>query len=249
MIAEKGTGSGGTPLGEESSRHEITERWSHFLSGFVHELKTPLASLSMLAELLEKELASTADEKRRQYTSQLGMLTHEIQSLVQDTGTLARLLGGRLRLAEGRVAIGELVEGALEAVRTRAWGGGVSVSGAMEADPDTVLRTDGAHLEDALAALVETGVALSDRQVTLRVTREGDEVRFVLEPDRRSDIDMLFDPFVSSASRRLKQRGARPLAPVLARELARTLGGDVDVQTGEGGTRLVLTVPMEASRG
>ena len=249
MIADPRAEQDDMPRRDDRPAFETVEGWSRFLSGLVHELKTPLASLGMITELLDKETGDGAAEKRKRYTEQLGTLTREIQTLVQDVGFLARLVGGRTRVTRSAVALGAAVESAAEAVRARAWGHGVSLSSTVDADPATVLYTDAGHLEDALTALLETAVALADREVSMRVTVPGSEAVFTLQPDAGCGVDdpeTLFDPFASPVSRSLRQRGARPLAPLLARELARTLGGDAQVATDGGRTRCVLRIPLHS---
>lgn len=249
MIADPTAEQDEMPRHDDRPAFETVEEWSRFLSGLVHELKTPLASLGMITELLDKETGNGSEEKRKRYTDQLATLTREIQTLVQDVGFLARLVGGRMRVARSAVALGDAVESSAEAVRARAWGHGVSLSATFDADPATVLDTDAGHLEDALTALLETAVALADREVSMRVAVSGSEAVFTLQPDAGCGVDdpeALFDPFASPVSRSLKQRGARPLAPLLARELARILGGDARVATAGGRTRCVLRIPLQA---
>jgi signal transduction histidine kinase len=247
VIADSRTAQRERPRRDDRPALETVGEWSHFLSGLVHELQTPLASLGMIAELLDKETGSGAEEKRKRYTAQLGTLTREIQTLVQDVGFLARLVGGRTRVTRGAVALADAVEGPAEAVRARAWAHGVSLSTMIDADPTTVLHTDAGHLEHALTALLETAVALADREVSMRVAVSGSEAVFTLQPDAGCGVDdpeALFDPFASPVSRSLKQQGARPLAPLLARQLARALGGDARVASDGGHTRCVLRIPL-----
>lgn len=229
---------------------ESREEWARFLSGLVHELRTPLASLGMITELLDKDPRGDADEKEKRYTGQLAALAREIQVLVGDAGTLARLAGGRTRVTPGTVILGDLVDRVVEGARPHAWDRGISLSAGFDADPAATLSTDGGHLEDALARLLETAVALADRQVTLRVALSGPDAVFTVEPDRgcgpQDELDALFDPFGSRVSRNLKQKGARVFAPLLAREHARVLGGDVRLESAGERAVCVLRVPRRA---
>lgn len=230
---------------------ETPEQWAHFLSGLVHELRTPLASLGMITELLDKDPRTGPDEKGTRYTAQLAALAREIQVLVRDAGTLARLVGGRTRVTPEDFALADLLDRVTENLRGHAWDRGVSLSASVDGDPAATLRTDAGHLEDALAGLLETAVALAEREVAVRVAVSGPDVVFTVEPDRGcgplEDPEALFDPFGSGASRALKQKGARAFAPLLAREHARVLGGDVHLASAAGRTACILRVPRHAS--
>lgn len=227
---------------------DTTAEWSRFLSGLVHEIKTPLASLGMIAELLGKEPPGAVENKTQRYGTQLRTLTHEMQLLIQDVGALARLAAGTTRVRNDGFALGDLLDGVTEEVRGRGWEHGISLATDVVGDPDTVLRTDPKHVEDAVVALLETAVALADQRVLLAVRVTGSEVVFTFRPDRDLDADVdledLFDPFGSHLSRLLRQSGARPLGPLLARERARILGGDLEVLSADGGTAFVLRIPL-----
>lgn len=230
------------------------EQWARFLSGLVHELKTPLASLSMIAELLARQDGFRPGEKAGRYTDNVRQLVREMQILVDDTGTLARLASGKKRVAREPISLPDLVDSVAEACRSRGWERGISLATDLEKGLPARIWTDGGVLLEALTELLEIGSLLAERQLTLRVAASDAELVFTIEPDRGcapgEDPETLFDPFSGGLSRILRQRrDARPLAPVLARELARALGGDAEAVSQGQRTVCVLRVPLEVVDG
>ena len=90
---------------------QTPEQWTRFLSALVHELRTPLASLRMLSELLAEappRAASATQEKR--YADNIRKWFRTSRTLVGDVAELAQLLAGRAQLRPEKVALEELVE-------------------------------------------------------------------------------------------------------------------------------------------
>lgn len=245
-----------TPRENEALAASGDELWPRFVSGLAHELRTPLASLGMLVELLERE-GTTLSAKEKRYVDNIRELAREMQQLVGDVGTFARLKGGRSRRQEEPLVLEDLVRRLTDGVRTAAWEKGVTVSSTLEPKHPPAIRGDPTLLEQALEAMLETVLLLAEREVSLRVEVRDAEVTFTVTGDGgcgpAEDSAALFDPFEGGTARRLRQKGARPLAPLLAREIARELGGDLALAgalAGHGdGSRWVLRLPLAGAGG
>lgn len=234
----------GPPASQRSL--ESREEWARFLSGLVHELKTPLASIGMIAELLGKD--EGLGPKGKRYSGNLRELTLDLQGLVHDAGTLARLLEATRPVRHEPAAVAEVVARAAEAARSHGWDRGVSLATTVAPGVPAEVATDADLVHTALAGLLETAIALADKEVTLRVTVAGEQLVFAVEPDKgcgpEGGADALFEPFASGTSRRLRQMGVRTLGPLVSRESARRLGGDVRMVPGERRTSCLLRIPL-----
>ena len=248
----------GEPAGTPKDEHEATaarpspesrEEWARFLSGLVHELKTPLASLGMITQLLGQDGERRLDEGAARYVRNLGELSREIQTLVNDTGVLARLWSGKKPVRRQPVSLSELLTRAEDAARGRGWERGVSLVTLLGPDLPNEIRTDPVLLEDSLGGLLETAIVLARENVSLRVSVAGSEIAFAVASDGGcgpgEDAAALFDPFQGATAHRIHRRGGRSLAPLLARELARALGGDVSLVSGSERTHCVLRLPLD----
>lgn len=184
------------------------------------------------------------------YVRSLGSLTLEIQILVHDAGDLARLWSGGRTITRRPVSLSDVLASAEDAARSRGWERGVSLITLAGPDLPEAIQTDRAVLEDALGALLETAIALARESVSLRVSAGGSEISFAVAADAgfgsRQGAEALFDPFGGTTARTLHQRGGRSLAPLLSRELARALGGDVSLVSEGERTSCVLRLPTAA---
>jgi signal transduction histidine kinase len=221
------------------------EQWTRFLSAFVHELRTPLASLRMLAELLADVPQGQLGSQERRYTENIQEVVQDLQSLVGDVAELGRLLAGRVQVRTEEVAPGPLVEQVKEAVRPRAWERGIALTDSL--DPALPrLRTDSERLRQVLTLLLDTAVSHAQSEVFFRLDAEEGSLRVVISSDGASfpeaALEAPFEPFDDSI-RASRQRGGRSLSLPLASELALTLGGSLRVSNRGGRPTFDLSLP------
>src|SRR5436305_4650515 len=88
---------------------QTPEQWTRFLSAFVHELRTPLASFRVLADLLAESPQGHLGDQEKRYAESIREVAQDLQGLVGDAGELARLLAGRVLIRPEEVVLEELV--------------------------------------------------------------------------------------------------------------------------------------------
>jgi signal transduction histidine kinase len=207
---------------------QTPEQWTRFLSSFVHELRTPIASFRMLADLLAEAPQSQLGEQERRYTESLKEVAQDLQALIGDVSELSRLLAGRVVVRPEEVVLEDLVDQVEEAVRTRAWEGGIALTDSRDPSLPRRLRTDPDRLRQALVLLLGAAVSHAKSEVFFRLDLDGRNLRITLSSDGQpfpeAALPNLFEPFHDGALA-TRQRGGRSLALPLASELARVLGG------------------------
>src|SRR5258706_8452452 len=107
---------------------QTPDQWTHFLSAFVHELRPPLASFRMLADLLAEAPQGHLGDQERRYCENIREVVVDIQALVGDVAELARLMGGRVLVRPEEVALEKLVDEVEDVVRPGAWEGGIALT-------------------------------------------------------------------------------------------------------------------------
>jgi len=229
---------------------QTPEQWTGFLSALVHELRTPLASFRILADLLAEAPQSRLSDQERRYAENMRDVVQDIQSLVGDAGELARLLAGRVALRPSEVVLEELVDQVEEAVRTRAWDGGIALTDFLDPALPHSFRTDPDRLRQALVLLLGAAVSHAKGEVFLRLERDDGNLRVVTcsdgAPFAEAALQSLFAPFHDGV-RAARARGGRSLALPLANELARALGGTLRAENREGKPAFVLFLPAAGS--
>jgi two-component system, sensor histidine kinase len=222
---------------------QTPEQWMRFLSAFVHELRTPLASLRMLAELLGQ---SGLGEPDKRYTANIQDVVQDVQSLVGDVAELAQLLAGRAQIHLAETALEPLAGQVQEAVRPRAWERGIALTDSLDPSLPRRLRTDPDRLRRALTLILGAAVSHAETEVFFRLDLEDGHLRAVISSDGTpfpdADLPALFEPF-HDGLRTARQRGGRSLALPLANELVRALGGTLRAGNRGGRPTFDLSLP------
>src|ERR671936_3131895 len=111
---------------EESAREAADGARRDLLAAVSHDLRTPLTSIQVLAEAIEDGIVD--DATRREYAARLAVHARAFGALIDDLFELSRLEAGDIRWTMEQVAVDELVEETVEAMRPQAEAGRVLVS-------------------------------------------------------------------------------------------------------------------------
>lgn len=222
---------------------QTPEQWTRFLSSLVHELRTPLASLRMLADLLAQ---SGLKDPERRYADNVQEVVQDVQSLVGDVAELAQLLAGRAQVHLTETALEPLVSQVQEAVRPRAWERGIALTDSLDPALPRHFRTNPERLRRALVLILGTAVSRAESEVFFRLDLEGGDLRAIVSSDGapfpEADLPSLFEPF-QDGLRTSRQRGGRSLDLPLANEMARALGGTLRAGNRGGRPTFDLSLP------
>lgn len=225
---------------------QTPEQWTQFLSALVHELRTPLASFRMLADLLAEAPKEHLGAQERRYSENIREVVQDIQALVGDVGELSRLLDGRVQIRSAAVNLEKLLDEVEEVVRPAAWEGGIALTDALDPALPASFRTDPERLRQTLLLLANAAVSHARSEVFLQLEVDGHGLRALVSSDGppipEEPPQAVFTPF-HDGFRAPRQRGGRSLALPLAKELARALGGTLRAENREGKPTFELTVP------
>ena len=226
---------------------QTPEQWTRFLSAFVHELRTPVASLRMLADLLAEAPKDHLGDQERRYADNIRDVVQDIQNLIGETADLGRLLAGRVQLRPDKVALEQLVDAVQEAVRPQAWERGIALTSSLDPALAHGFHTDPGRLRQALTLLLGTAVSRARSEIFFRLDFDDGDLRVVISSDgppfEEAALATFFEPFDDGA-RTGRSRGGRSLALPLANELARALGGTL--RAGNRGSRPTLDLSLPA---
>jgi signal transduction histidine kinase len=206
-----------------------------------HELKTPLASMRSLTQLMNGFDLSDAERKR--VTS---LLQHEAGKLETMVGTLLDLERLPLRDFASSSTIIDL--GHLTAARVDFLRASTDRTLFVSADRDVFVRADAALLERVVDNLVGNALKYTTSAVTVRVARRGNDA--ILEVEDRgpgiSEIERekIFARFVRGTS--AAGTNGLGLGLSLVSEIAKWHGGAASLDAVQGGSRFRITLPVAA---
>ncbi len=224
-----------------------------FVDNVSHELRTPLTSIRLYGEMLAEEDA-LSDADRRRYLAWILRESERLSRLVEDVLDFSRVSRGEAAFSLSAVDPPDLAERALALVGPLAAERGLVLRAevppglpAVRADRDAALRI----LVNLLANAVE--YSGDGREAGLAVRAGEGAVEFTvwdrgpgIPPEER---ERLFTRFFRG-SRDLKKVRGMGLGLTLSREIARALGGDLDLlDTGPSGSRFALRLPAAGDGG
>ncbi len=219
---------------------ELSRQKSAFVSAVSHELRTPLTTLRMHAEMLQDGLVS--DERRDRVYEELVGESARLARLVDNVLELSRLEEGRrpLNLRDG--ALGVYVQDVAEGQRRFLSAKGFELR--VTAPPYPVpVRYDAQAVEQILVNLLDNAAkyAAGSEPPLVEVEVRTEEDRAVLSVlDRgpgipESERERVFERFHRVERPETEHTPGTGIGLALVRDLARAMGGDVEVRAREGG--------------
>ncbi|MFB7252057.1 sensor histidine kinase [Microbacterium sp. NPDC056234] len=217
-----------------------------FVANTSHELKTPVASVSLLAEAIE-----SAAEDPAQVRIFASRISAEATRLGQLTGRIMSL--SRLQAADGladvaTVAIDEVVAASIEAHAVQAGSAGVEL--ARGGDRGIWVRGDAQILIEAVGNLIANAIVYSPRGSRVGVGVRVDEgVVEIAVSDQgigisESDRERIFERFYRADEARSRRTGGTGLGLSIVKHAIHRHGGEVRVWSRPGrGSTFTIRLP------
>jgi len=232
----------------EQKRSEATRR--DFVANASHELRTPVAAISGAAETLLSG-GIPLDETARSFVEMINRHCGRLTRLTQDLLDLSRLEAGEWHVEMGALEVQPLCEQAIELVRARAAQRKVVL--AVDAPPRLRVLADRRALEQVLVNLLDNAIKFSPEggRVTLLADGTGSHVVLSvidagagIEPRH---LERIFERFYRVDSGRAREAGGTGLGLAIVKHLAQAQGGEVGVESGQGGSRFWVKLRAAAS--
>jgi len=237
--------------------HQMRERLQEldrvktdFLSSVSHELRTPLTSILGYVEILGDGCGGTLATEQSRVLGIVERNAQRLLILIEELLIMSKVESGSFTLSVGPVAVGELLEGAYQAVLPDLNARDLDVVIDVAADVD-VIEGDGGQLDRVMINLLTNAIKFTPdggrvlvsalRQedfLTLRVTDTG----IGIPPE---DQDRIFERFFrSSSTQHLAVRGTG-LGLSITKAIIEEHGGQIAVSSRPGdGTEVTVTLPV-----
>ncbi len=218
-----------------------------FLEAVTHEMKTPLASMRLYLETLQRH--DLQPERRREFLDHMHGDLERLVQTVQQVLTAARAEGSARKAKLGRVRLDELLCACIDEVRGAHHLPEVSVQ--LEIGPGAVVKGDAGELSLVFRNLLENAVRYSDEpvEVKVRVRGEVDGRVYVEIADQgigipSGELSKIFQRFYRVGRDVQRTAAGLGLGLFIVRNLVRRQGGRVEARSaGAGhGSRFVVTL-------
>jgi signal transduction histidine kinase/ActR/RegA family two-component response regulator len=224
---------------------DADRRKDEFLAMLAHELRNPLAPLGNAIHLL-----GAGDGDRSTLLATAGRQVKQLARLVDDLLDVSRITQGKITLRRERVVLSQVIDEAVESVRSAAESRGLSLAATLPPRP-VLLDGDAARLKQIFSNLLSNAVKFTPAGGSIRLTAEhaADEVRIRV---RDSGVGLspellphVFDLFVQADVSLERASGGLGIGLTIVRRLVEMHGGSVEARSdGVGyGSEFIVRLP------
>jgi PAS domain S-box-containing protein len=228
---------------------DLHRRKDEFLAMLSHELRSPLAPIMNAVQLLQLQHLTESPIQQRARTI-IARQVHHLKDLVDDLLEVARITTGRVRLRLETVAVGGVVEGALETVRPLLDQRKHELTLSLPPEP-IWLHADAARLEQVVVNLLTNAVKYTDEggRISLTVQQEGDACVLRVKDSgigiERELLPRIFDLFTQADRLLDRSQGGLGIGLSLVKQLTALHGGTVEAFSTVGeGSEFVVRLPL-----
>jgi len=255
----------------ELARRELEERAeqlalsskykSEFLANMSHELRTPLNSLLILARLLADNTDGSLSDRHVEFAGSIYDAGNDLLNLISDILDLSKVEAGKMDIAIAPVRVQSLCDDLEQVFQPIADQQVLDLEVTADVGAPESLTTDEHRVQQILKNLLSNAFKFTERgRVTLRVGRAPAGARFTnpqlsaaadvavfsvsdtgigIKPDQ---LMVIFEAFQQADGTTSRRYGGTGLGLSISREIARILGGEIQVTStpGEGSTFSLL---------
>jgi len=234
---------------EEAKRlKELSEMKSYFISGVSHDLRTPLTSIRLFAELLESD--GLEKEQAKDYLSIIQGETERLERLIENVLTFAKQERGVKSYQMAELDVARLAEQVLERFAYYFETQKVTLHKQISTSP-LLINGDADRLTEALENLLVNAVKYSPehKEISFELCQK-QNAAVVKISDKgigiaSDELDKIFEPFYRSTDEKAKQVGGTGLGLSLVKHTIEAHRGTIAVESSLGnGSCFTLTLPL-----
>src|SRR4051812_43191184 len=254
-------------LEEKAEQLALTSKYkSEFLANMSHELRTPLNSLLILSKLLGDNAQGNLNDKQVEFARTINSAGSDLLNLINDILDLSKIESGTVSIEVGEMPMPNLKQHMERTFRQLAADKGLDFNVRFEGKLPPTIRTDEKRLQQIVLNLLSNAFKFTAKgSVTLAmrcaesgwnkshpVLRKADQAVAICVTDTGIGIPedkqkLIFEAFQQADGTTSRKYGGTGLGLSISREIARLLGGELQVRSkpGEGST-FTLYIPLEA---
>lgn len=250
----------------QAAELERTSKYkSDFLASMSHELRTPLNSLLILSKMLADNPEGTLTAKQVQYATTIQSSGQDLLELINDILDLSKIEAGQVQLDRETVSLEELLRFAEATFRPIAETKKLDFSLSLDPGCPASIQTDQRRVEQVIKNLLSNAFKFTERgSVDLKIgpapqsagpqAKEATLISFAvtdtgigIPPDKQQ---LIFEAFRQADAGTARRYGGTGLGLSISRELARLLGGKIELESKVGkGSRFTLVLPTTPAAG
>lgn len=237
---------------QKSRELELSTKYkSEFLANMSHELRTPLNSILLLSKLMSdnKEL----DKEYVEYAEVIQSSGQGLLSLIDEILDLSKIEAGKMNLEITEVALSKVVDTMRSLFKPVADHKRLSLNIKIDDDVPSVIISDKMRLEQILKNLLSNAIKFTeDGEVSLHISADitGKRAFFAVRDTgigiAEDKLNLIFEAFQQADGSTRRKFGGTGLGLSISRQLARLLGGEIELKSTEGaGSQFTLKLPID----
>jgi len=235
---------------------ELSTRYkSEFLANMSHELRTPLNSILLLSRLMAENDAM--DREHQEYAEVIQSSGQGLLSLIDEILDLSKIEAGKMELDRSNVSVDSIITNLTSLFNPLAKEKSLTLIIDKTNTVPEFFHTDKMRLEQILKNLLSNAIKFTAQgsvrlnigkneklnALTFKVTDTG----VGISPDKQA---MVFEAFQQADGSTRRKFGGTGLGLSISRELAKLLGGHIELKSAEGeGSIFTLTLPIDKNKG
>ncbi|TCD27688.1 response regulator [Pedobacter psychrodurus] len=235
---------------------ELSTRYkSEFLANMSHELRTPLNSILLLSRLMAENEAM--DREHQEYAEVIQSSGQGLLSLIDEILDLSKIEAGKMELDRANIKVDEIVLNMRSLFNPLAKDKNLNFVTEKSAEVPEFFHTDKMRLEQIIKNLLSNAIKFTTvGAVTLNINKNEKLGALVFKvtdtgvgiaPEKQG---MVFEAFQQADGSTRRKFGGTGLGLSISRELAKLLGGYIDLKSTEGeGSIFTLTLPIDKNKG
>jgi len=223
---------------------------SEFLANMSHELRTPLNSMLILAQLLADNDEKNLTDKQREYAETIEDAGADLLTLINEILDLSKVEAGKIEIQPEDVLLTELVDTVEHKFRHVAEDRGLDFHVQLEEGLPALLYTDGQRLKQIINNLLSNAFKFTpEGQISMLIQQGSAKTVAISVADTGIGIakdkqQAVFEAFQQGDGSTSRHYGGTGLGLSISRELAKVLGGDLQLESEEGkGSTFTLYLP------
>lgn len=218
-----------------------------FVSILAHDIGSPITSLLMSMDILLSGEIGELNGKQRHYMDVMKRSLEWLNTLRENTLDLSRMDVGTSRLDYSEVSPEEVIDTAVNTMRTSAEGKNQTIS--VDTEDLPAIRADESKLLQVITNYLGNAIRYSDEgtRINVKGERKGGEIRIMVEDQGRgidpSELENVFERFYRTGKR---VEGSTGLGLAIVKGIVDAHGGRAWAESeGEGtGSRFYFSIPI-----
>jgi signal transduction histidine kinase/CheY-like chemotaxis protein/HAMP domain-containing protein len=252
---------------EKAEQLALTSKYkSEFLANMSHELRTPLNSLLILSKLLADNQQGNLNAKQMEFARTIHSAGTDLLNLINDILDLSKIESGTVSIEIGDMPLAGLKQHVERTFRQLASEKGLEFDVEFASSLPATVRTDEKRLQQIVLNLlsnafkftshgnvtVEVKAASSGWSKSHPVLRDAESAISISVTDTGIGIPedkqkLIFEAFQQADGTTSRKYGGTGLGLSISREIARLLGGELQVNSVPGkGSTFTLYIPIES---